>query len=155
MQGEGVGPDTRDPVRYIDNEEEAYVMQRYRECHDLYHALTGLPVFKEGEVALKLFEFCNTGLPMTGLSMAAVGTLGRKGRRRFFGVYAPWAVRAGLNAEDLINVYWEEELGSDVEELRGRLGVEKPPDLREMRRILKDKGRQKEAEASEEHEVAA
>ena len=61
LDREGVSPDTRDAVRYIDDEESAYVMQRYRECHDFYHAVTGLPVYVEGEVALKAFEFANTG----------------------------------------------------------------------------------------------
>src|SRR5690349_663896 len=45
LDREGVTPDTRDRVQYIDDEECAYVMQRYRECHDFYHAVTGLPVF--------------------------------------------------------------------------------------------------------------
>ena len=49
LDREGVTPDTREKVRYIDDEECAYVMQRYRECHDFYHAVTGLPVVVEGE----------------------------------------------------------------------------------------------------------
>src|SRR5437762_7858871 len=56
LDREGVSPDTRDAVKYIDDEECAYVMQRYRECHDFYHTLTGLPVMVEGEIALKAFE---------------------------------------------------------------------------------------------------
>ena len=48
-----MSPDGRDDVRYIDEEECAYVMQRYRECHDIYHAILGLPAFIEGEIALK------------------------------------------------------------------------------------------------------
>ncbi|KAJ5510768.1 Coenzyme Q biosynthesis Coq4 [Penicillium expansum] len=71
LDREGVSPDTRDNVKYIDNEECAYVMQRYRECHDFYHAVTGLPIFVEGELALKALEFLNTLLPMTGLSLFA------------------------------------------------------------------------------------
>lgn len=134
LEREGVSPDTRDAVRYIDDEEEAYVMQRYRECHDFSHALTGLPVFAEGEIALKAFEFANTGLPMTGLSLAAIVKLKPRARRRAVETYLPWAFSNGLRAADLINVYWEEELGTDVDELRARLGIEAPPDLREMRR---------------------
>ena len=51
------------------------MMKRYRECHDFYHTLTGLSVIREGEVALKAFEFANTHLSMTGLSIVAVMTL--------------------------------------------------------------------------------
>jgi ubiquinone biosynthesis protein COQ4 len=141
LDREGVTPDTRDQVRYIDDEEEAYVMQRYRECHDFYHALTGLPVFVEGEIGLKAFEFANTGLPMTGLSLAAIIRLKPAERKRMFETYLPWAFSNGFNSKDVINVYWEEELETDVDELRKRLGIEAPPDLREARKRLRDERR--------------
>lgn len=143
LDREGVTPDTRDQVRYIDDPEEAYVMQRYRESHDFYHALTGLPVFAEGEIALKAFEFANTLLPMTALSLAAVVKLKPAARRRFWSTYLPWAVSNGLRAEDVINIYWEEVLDKDCDHLRQELGIEKPPDLREQRKMMRD---QKKAE---------
>ncbi|KAI0384367.1 Coq4-domain-containing protein [Hypomontagnella monticulosa] len=150
LDREGVSPDTRDSVRYIDDEECAYVMQRYRESHDFYHALTGLPIVREGEVALKAFEFANTLLPMTGLSLLAVATLKPVERKRFFNIYAPWAVRNGLRSDEVINVYWEEEMETDVDELRARLGIERPPDLREIRkRERAEKKRLKEAAAAQ------
>ncbi|KAM3495272.1 hypothetical protein MY3957_001503 [Beauveria namnaoensis] len=133
LDREGVTPDTRSAVRYIDDEECAYVMQRYRECHDFYHAVTGLPVVKEGEVALKAFEFANTLLPMTGLSMLAVATMKKQERARFWSIYLPWALRNGARSNEVINVYWEEQLERSVHDLRGELGIEQPPDLREMR----------------------
>lgn len=145
LDREGVTPDTRDNVRYIDDPEEAYVMQRYRESHDFYHAVTGLPVFAEGEIALKAFEFANTLLPMTGLSMAAIARLKKSERKRFWTVYGPWAVSNGLRADEVINVYWEEVLEKNVQELRDELGIEKPPDLRETRQILRDKRRAEKA----------
>lgn len=141
LDREGVTPDTRDAVRYIDDEEEAYVMQRYRECHDFYHALTGLPVWVEGELGLKAFEFANTGLPMTGLSLAAIVRLKPLERRRMFDVFLPWAFANGWRSKDLINVYWEKELQTNVAVLRDRLGIEQPPDLRAMRRKLRDERR--------------
>lgn len=145
LDREGVSPDTRDSVKYIDDEECAYVMQRYRECHDFYHAITGLPIVREGEVALKAFEFANTLLPMTGLSMFAVMSLKPAERRRFFTIYAPWALTNGLKAEELINVYWEEQLERSVEELREELGIEKPLDLREIRRAEKERKKAQKA----------
>ncbi|KAI1366705.1 Coq4-domain-containing protein [Xylaria arbuscula] len=134
LDREGVTPDTRAGVRYVDDEECAYVIQRYRESHDFYHALTGLPVVREGEVALKAFEFANTLLPMTGLSVFAVATLKPAERKRFWEIYGPWAVRNGLRSEEVINVYWEEELETDVADLRRRLNIEAPPDLRDIRK---------------------
>lgn len=147
LDREGVSPDTRAAVRYVDDEECAYVMQRYRECHDFSHALTGLPVVREGEVALKAFEWANTGLPMTGLSVFSALTLDRPARRRFATTYLPWALRNGWRAADVINVYWEEELERDVEELRAWLGVETPPDLRDIRKRERDERKRKKAQA--------
>ncbi|KXT04231.1 hypothetical protein AC579_8348 [Pseudocercospora musae] len=156
LDKEGVTPDTRDQVRYIDDPEEAYVMQRYRETHDFTHAITGLPVIIEGELAVKAFEFTNTLLPMTGLSLFAVVRLKPVERKRFFETYLPWALRNGLNAEEVVNVYWEEELETDVHELRTRLGIEMPPDLREIRKALRDQLRaEKVAKEAKENMGAA
>jgi ubiquinone biosynthesis protein COQ4 len=145
LDREGVTPDTRDNVRYIDDPEEAYVMQRYRETHDFTHAITGLPVIIEGELAIKAFEFANTLLPMTALSLVAVMRLKPVERERFFSTYLPWAVRNGVQAEEVLNVYWEEELETDVDVLRSRLGIEKPPDLREIRKKLREQKRAEKA----------
>ena len=134
LDREGVTPDSRSEVQHIDDEECAYVMQRYRECHDFYHAVTGLPIVVEGEVALKAFEFANTLLPMTGLSVFALTRMKPTERRRFFTIYGPWALKNGLRSKEVINVYWEERLETNVEELRTELGLEKPIDLRDLRR---------------------
>lgn len=137
LDREGVSPDTRDSVKYIDDEECAYAMQRYRECHDFYHAVTGLPIFVEGELALKALEFLNTLLPMTGLSLFAFVRMKPVEKERFLSLHLPWAVRSGLRSKELINVYWEEVLEKDVDELRGELNIERPPDLREIRKMIR------------------
>ena len=141
LDREGVTPDTRDPVRHIDDPECAYVMQRYRECHDFYHAVTGLPVFVEGELALKAFEWANTGLPVAGLSLFAVANMKPDERRRFFQFYGPWAIKNGLAADDVICVYWEKILDKDVRELRAELGLEKPPSVRKLRSDERKRGK--------------
>ena len=153
LDREGVTPDTRDDVRYIDDAEEAYVMQRYREAHDFYHAVTGLPVFAEGEIALKAFEFANTLLPMTALSLAAVAKLKPLERQRFWGTYLPWAIGNGIKSEEVINVYWEEVLEKDVAELRTELGIERPPDLRETRKVLREQKRAQKAASQAKEQV--
>ncbi|KAJ5306550.1 hypothetical protein N7508_005565 [Penicillium antarcticum] len=137
LDREGVSPDTRDNVQYIDNEECAYVMQRYRECHDFYHAVTGLPIFVEGELALKALEFLNTLLPMTGLSLFAFVRMKPAEKERFLSLHLPWAIRSGLRSNELINVYWEEVLEKDVDELRAELNIERPPDLRDIRKMIR------------------
>lgn len=121
-------------------------MQRYRECHDFYHAVTGLPTYFEGEVALKAFEFLNTLIPMTGLSVFAAVRLKPAQQERFFALYLPWAVRSGLASKELVNVYWEELFEKDVNELRRELGIEQPPDLRVIRAMIREqKKRERES----------
>lgn len=45
-----VSPDTRMPAKFVDDEELAYVIQRYREVHDLMHTLLGMPTNMLGEL---------------------------------------------------------------------------------------------------------
>lgn len=44
-----VTPDSRADVQFVDDEELAYVMQRYREVHDLLHTLLGMPTNMLGQ----------------------------------------------------------------------------------------------------------
>ena len=52
------------PVHFVDDPDLAYVMTRYRESHDLVHALLGMPTHMLGEVTIKVVEGLQTGLPM-------------------------------------------------------------------------------------------
>lgn len=51
-------------VRFMDDPELAYIMTRYRECHDLVHTILDMPTNMLGEVAVKWVEALNNGLPM-------------------------------------------------------------------------------------------
>lgn len=51
-------------VRFVDDVELAYVMQRYREVHDLFHTLLDMPTNMLGEVTVKWVEAIQTRLPM-------------------------------------------------------------------------------------------
>ncbi|KAJ3374685.1 Ubiquinone biosynthesis protein [Allomyces arbusculus] len=130
MQKHGYVPESRVPVHFIDDAELAYVMLRYRQVHDLWHAMTGLPPTVEGELALKAFEFAQTGLPMTALG-AALGPvlLSHRERARLVSTYLPWAVMAGTRAKPLMNVYYEEVLEEDLDALRKELRVTPAPAL--------------------------
>lgn len=135
LEKEGVSPDTRVPVKYIDNEELAYIFQRYRECHDFYHSITGLPIIIEGEITVKVLEYMNIGIPMSGMgALFAPLRLKPSQKKRLWSTYYPWAIDSGLNSKPLINVYWEKILEKDVNEFRAEWGIEPPPDLRDMRK---------------------
>ena len=62
---------TARPVRFVDDEELAYVATRARETHDLWHVLFGCPTTVQGELALKALEFAQTGMPSAALATLA------------------------------------------------------------------------------------
>mmetsp|Transcript_13937 Transcript_13937/g.20801 ORF Transcript_13937/g.20801 Transcript_13937/m.20801 type:complete len:276 (-) Transcript_13937:101-928(-) len=123
-------PNERAEVKYIADEELAYVMKRYRQSHDFYHVLTDLPPSVPGELALKYVELFQTGLPVCALS-ATFGSfkLNSTDRQLWRDAYLPWAIRVGNNGKKWINVYWEEEFEKDLDQLRTELGVEVAPTL--------------------------
>ncbi|KAJ6512667.1 ubiquinone biosynthesis protein COQ4, mitochondrial [Mycena sanguinolenta] len=125
----GVTPDTREPVHYIDDPELAYVMQRYRECHDFYHCIVNLPVSVDAEIAVKYFEFANLGLPMAAIS-ALFGPLRLNSAQlqRLFSEYVPWALRCGGSARSLITIYWEQRWEQNIDDMKKELGLwDAPP----------------------------
>ncbi|VDK19606.1 unnamed protein product [Anisakis simplex] len=44
-------PDARPPVKYVDDDDLVYVMQRYRETHDFNHVLLQMKTHMLGEVS--------------------------------------------------------------------------------------------------------
>ncbi|KAL7460239.1 hypothetical protein ACHAXS_000703 [Conticribra weissflogii] len=134
LKSHGYHPNERDPIRFITDPDLAYVMTRYRQSHDYWHALTGLPPTVLGELALKWLELFQTGMPLAALS-ATGGALGVSGlstteREILWDVYFPWAARVGgrrMREGSLMCVYYEEEFETGLEELRDRLGIEAAP----------------------------
>ncbi|KAI8081945.1 ubiquinone biosynthesis protein Coq4 [Gilbertella persicaria] len=128
LEDQGVTPDTRCDVHYVDDEELAYVIKRYREIHDFFHTLTGLGVTVEEEIALKWFEWAQTGLPMTMLA-SVFGPLSMSSveRKRLYADYVPWALQCGASCTPLMNVYYEEHFYTPLDEFRQQLGVVLPP----------------------------
>lgn len=135
LHKELVSPDTRAPVKYIDDPIHAFIFKRYRQCHDFYHAINDLPIIIEGEIAVKALEAANIGVPMAALgALFAPLRLKPVQRERLYDIYLPWAIKSGLSCKPLINVYWEKILDKDVNELREELGIKPPPDLRSIRK---------------------
>lgn len=122
-------PDERPVTRFVADPELAYVAQRYRECHDLWHVLNDLPPTLLGEVTQKYFEAVHTRLPMT-IAAAAVGQFRlRKSeqRERFTRELAPWAGRRARRCVDLMCIYYERHWDEDMDVLRERWRLSEPP----------------------------
>ena len=130
LQTHDFDPTERTPVRFLSDPELSYVMTRYRQCHDYFHVLTGLPPTVLGELALKWLELMQTGLPLAALS-ATGGSLRLSAEEReiLWTVYFPWAVRVGRQMKDggLMCVYYEEEMETELGMMRERIGVEPAP----------------------------
>ncbi|OON15349.1 coenzyme Q biosynthesis protein Coq4, partial [Opisthorchis viverrini] len=121
-------PDERHLVQFVDDPDLAYVMQRYREVHDLVHTLLEQPTDMLGEVVVKWVEGIQTGLPMclTGgfagsLRLAPVQT------RNYLNTHLDYALRVGFEGRSLMNVYFEEHWEQPLDEFRSSLNIPPPP----------------------------
>lgn len=124
-------PDERMEVHYVDDPELAYMMLRYRECHDLFHVILGAHTNMLGEIAVKWVEGIQFGLPMCVLgAVAGPVRLGPIHRERYISVFLPWAIQQGMNARFLLNIYFEEHWEDDLEELRKELNIEAAPNTK-------------------------
>jgi ubiquinone biosynthesis protein COQ4 len=128
MESHGFSPDERSRVQFVDDADLAYVMTRYRQVHDFWHVLYGLPPSLLGEVALKWLEAAQTGLPMATMAAAAGGLRLRAEERALVTRHVlPWATRHAASHIDLMSIYYERELSRPLNELRAELNVEMPP----------------------------
>ncbi|CAG7785595.1 unnamed protein product [Allacma fusca] len=119
LRKNNVTPDSRLPVRFIADPELAYVMQRYREAHDLFHTITGMPTNMLGEVVVKWIEGIQLGLPMclTGGLFGAT-RLRPKQRAKYVSTHLNWALQVGFTASPLINIYFERHWEEPIVDLR-------------------------------------
>lgn len=119
-----ITPDSRKETRFISDSELSYVIQRYREVHDMWHVLFSLPINLFGELALKSVEFLQTGLPMPGLS-ALLGPLALNMNQKavFLSKVLPWAIYNASRSVDLMSVYYEMHLKTDLNSFRRDLGI--------------------------------
>lgn len=128
LEDNDVTPDSRADVKFVDDEELAYVMQRYREVHDLLHTLLGMPTNMLGEVAVKWFEAAQTGLPMCVLG-ALLGPLRLNASRlqSLFTSLGPWALQNGSRARCVLSIFYERRWAQSIEDLRQELNIDPPP----------------------------
>ncbi|XP_032426738.1 ubiquinone biosynthesis protein COQ4 homolog, mitochondrial [Xiphophorus hellerii] len=128
LEDNKVTPDSRAEVKFVDNEELAYIMLRYREVHDLLHTLLGIPTNMLGEVAVKWFEAAQTGLPMCALG-AVLGPLRLNASRlqSLFTSLGPWALQNGRRARCVLSIFYERRWEQSLEDLRRELNIEPPP----------------------------
>lgn len=126
MRGNGITPEVFDGAPpEVGDPRAAYVVQRMRQTHDLWHVATGYATDPASEIALQAFTYAQVGAP-SSLILAAVGTL--HGVRRAPGLprAAIAAFRAGRRAEKLVVFPWEDHWETPLAEVRAMLGIQIP-----------------------------
>ena len=128
LRAHGFSPLERGEARLLRDGDLRYVLQRYREVHDLWHVLAGVPPTVLGETALKWLEMAHMGLPVAALAaLAAPSRLRPAERSVLVGTLAPWAARCGRDAQVLLGVHYERLLREDLDEVRRLLRFEPAP----------------------------
>ncbi|XP_034942259.1 ubiquinone biosynthesis protein COQ4 homolog, mitochondrial [Chelonus insularis] len=126
LKANDVSPDSRDHVKFVDNVELAYVMQRYREVHDIFHAVLLMPTTMLGEVAVKWVEAFQTRLPMCiGAALFGAARLRSKQRKLYYEYHLPWAINIGKNSGFLLSIYFEERWEQPLDDFHKEMKIQR------------------------------
>ena len=116
-------------TRHVDDPDMAYLMRRFRQTHDVWHALLGVGVSGHEEVLVHWFTWGQLRLPVSAMIMFFGSMKHLVLERRWQAVRhsALEAYRAGRDAAPLLGVYWEDLWEEPLEQVRATYGV-KPLD---------------------------
>jgi ubiquinone biosynthesis protein Coq4 len=127
MRSHGLTPDVFDgrPADVRDDR-AAYLIQRMRQTHDLWHVVTNAETDPAGEVALQAFTYAQMHAPSSGI-LAALGTLrtlrySREVVRDVIDMY-----RLGRSAAPLALFPWEDHWATPLSDVRRLLGLPANP----------------------------
>jgi ubiquinone biosynthesis protein COQ4 len=127
MRSHGLTPDVFDGApEDVADPRAAYVIQRMRQTHDLWHVATNAETDPAGEVALQAFTFAQVNAPSSAI-LATLGML--KTLRHKPQVVADVAamLRLGRRAERLVLFAWEDHWATPLAEVRRLLGLPEHP----------------------------
>jgi ubiquinone biosynthesis protein COQ4 len=114
------------PTRYVDDPDMAYLMRRFRQVHDVWHALTGLGTRPHEEVLIHAFSWGQLRLPVSA-SVVVAGTikhivLERRWPALRRGLWEAYTI--GRDATPLLAVHWETMWSDPIDDVRARYGVQ-------------------------------
>lgn len=127
MKSHGLTPDVFDGApAEVRDPRAAYVIQRIRQTHDLWHVVTNAETDPAGEVALQAFTYAQLRAPSSGI-LAAVGLV--RGARHSRQIIRDTVdlYRAGLRANKLAVFAWEDHWATPLAEVRTLLGLPAHP----------------------------
>ncbi len=109
-------------TRHVDDPDLAYLMRRFRQTHDVWHALLGLGITGHEEVIIHWFSYGQLRLPVSALIMV-FGTLKHLVLERRWPALRHTlleAYRSGRDAAPLLGVIWEDLWDLPLDEVRAR-----------------------------------
>jgi len=127
MKAHGLTPNVFDGTpEDVRDERAAYIIQRMRQTHDLWHVVTNCETDPAGEIALQAFTFAQVGAPSSGI-LAVLGTLRTLRFTRDVGPDALELYRLGAAAKPLVIFPWEDHWATPLTEVRRLLGLPANP----------------------------
>lgn len=112
-------------TRHVEDEDMAYLMRRFRQTHDVWHALLDLGVTGHEEVVIHAFSWGQLRLPVSAM-VVGFGTLKHLVLERRWGALRHSlleAYRVGAAASPLLAVIWEDQWEDPLDEVRARYHV--------------------------------
>lgn len=112
-------------TRYVDDPVIAYLMRRFRQTHDVWHALTELGTDGHEEVIIHAFSWGQLQLPVSAM-VVLFGTLKHIiGELRWSALrHGLWeAYEHGRDAAPLLPVYWERHWEEPLDAVRKRYRI--------------------------------
>ena len=113
-------------TRHVDDPDIAYLMRRFRQTHDVWHALLGLGITGHEEVIIHWFSYGQLRLPVSAMIMM-LGTMKHIVLEKRWGAFRHSmfdAYRAGRDASPLMPVYWEDLWEAPLETVRVAYNLE-------------------------------
>jgi ubiquinone biosynthesis protein COQ4 len=127
MKAHGLTPDVFDgPPADVRDPRSAYVIQRVRQTHDLWHVVTNAETDPAGEIALQAFSFAQLRAPSAGI-LAIAGALRSRNHTRQIARDAIAMYRLGTRANKLVVFAWEDHWETPITEVRRMLGLPEHP----------------------------
>jgi ubiquinone biosynthesis protein COQ4 len=126
LDGNGITADYQAAAtRHVEDPDMAYLMRRFRQTHDVWHALLGIGITGHEEVLIHWFSFGQLRLPVSALIMVFGSMKHLLLERRWEAVRHSMleAYRAGRDADPLLPVYWEDLWERPLDEIRARYRV--------------------------------
>ncbi len=126
LDGNGITADYQAArTNYVDDDRMSYLMRRFRQTHDVWHALLDLGITGHEEVIIHAFSWGQLRLPVSAM-VIAFGSLKHLVLERRWGALRHSlleAYRAGVAAVPLLTVIWEDHWTEPLDDVRARYHV--------------------------------